>query len=96
MDNPHIANLGPKSAAVAALGGAEVFKALGASGNITYWSDVTNGGHCSQRPEWSAPLRSTIQKFLKKTGTDAGSMKISSKAAGSLAEWRDWETPTLN
>ncbi|MEV1119434.1 cellulose-binding protein, partial [Actinosynnema sp. NPDC049800] len=29
MDNPHIANLGPRSASVAALGGAEVYKALG-------------------------------------------------------------------
>ena len=40
MDNPHIANLGPKSGSVAALGGAEVYKALGAGDNITYWSDV--------------------------------------------------------
>jgi hypothetical protein len=95
MDNPHIANLGPKSASVAALAGAEVYKALGAADNITYYSDVQNGAHCSVRPEWSAPLRDNIQKFLKKSGSAAGVMKISSKASGNLAEWREWQTPTL-
>jgi hypothetical protein len=95
MDNPHIANLGPKSASVAALAGAEVYKALGAGDNITYYSDVQNGSHCSMRPEWSAPLRDNIQKFLKKTGTAAGVIKAASKASGNLAEWREWQTPTL-
>lgn len=95
MDNPHIANLGPKSASVAALAGAEVYKALGAGDNITYYSDVQNGGHCSQRPEWSTPLRNNIQKFLKKSGTAAGVIKVSSKASGNLVEWREWQTPTL-
>jgi hypothetical protein len=51
MDNPSIANLGPKSASLAALGAAEVYKALGARDNITYYSDVQNGSHCSMRPE---------------------------------------------
>ena len=96
MDNPHIANLGPKSAAVAALAGAEVYKALGAADNITYYSDVTNGSHCAQRPEWSTPLKNAIQKFLTNKGGGAGVIKMSSKATGSLAEWKDWETPTLN
>jgi len=96
MENPSIANLGPKSGSVAALGGAEVFKALGAGDNITYWSDVQNGNHCSMRPEWSAPLKSNIRRFLTKTGTDPGVFKISSKATGNLATWRDWVTPTLN
>src|SRR6185436_2629896 len=49
MDNPHIANLGPRSASVAALAGAEVYKALGAGENLTYWSDVTDGTHCANR-----------------------------------------------
>jgi glucuronyl esterase-like protein len=96
MDNPHIANLGPKSASVAALAAAEVYKALGAGDNITYYSDVQNGSHCSMRPEWSAPLKSNIEKFLKKTGNAAGVMKISSSASGDLSSWRDWQTPTLN
>jgi hypothetical protein len=96
MDNPHIANLGPKSAHVAALAGAEVYKALGAADNITYYSDVQNGSHCSQRPEWSAPLKSNIQRFLKKTGNTPGVIKASASATGKLSDWSDWTTPTLN
>jgi hypothetical protein len=96
MDNPHIANLGPRSGSVAALGGAEVYKALGAGDNITYWSDIQDGNHCANRPEWRTPLQQNIQKFLLKTGNAAGAMRISSKAAGNLSEWRDWQTPTLS
>ncbi|WP_440067019.1 fibronectin type III domain-containing protein [Streptosporangium sp. OZ121] len=95
MDNPHIANLGPRSASVAALGGAEVYKALGAGGNITYWSDIQDGSHCANRSEWRTPLQQNIQKFLLKTGSAPGAMRISSRASGNLAEWRDWQTPTL-
>jgi lysophospholipase L1-like esterase len=95
MDNPHIANLGPKSASVAALGGAEVYKALGAGDNITYWSDIQNGSHCANRPEWRDPLQKNIQKFLLKTGNAPGAIRISGKAAGNLSEWRDWQTPIL-
>ncbi|WP_235518448.1 cellulose binding domain-containing protein [Cellulomonas sp. Leaf334] len=95
MDNPHIANLGPRSASVAALGGAEVYKALGAGGNITYWSDVTDGSHCANRAEWRTPLQQSIQKFLLGTGSTPGTFRISSKAQGRLADWVDWQTPVL-
>ena len=95
MDNPYIANLGPISAHVAALAGAEVYAALGASDSITYWSDVQSGSHCSLRPEWSAPLKSNIQRFLTKTGSDPGVIQASAQASGDLAQWRDWATPTL-
>lgn len=95
MDNPHIANLGPRSASVAALAGAEVYEALGAGRNITYWSDVADGSHCANRPEWRAPLQQNIQAFLLGSGTPAGQMRISSRAAGSLGQWVDWTTPTL-
>ncbi|GAA2511801.1 glucuronyl esterase domain-containing protein [Winogradskya humida] len=95
MDNPHIANLGPKSGSVAALGGAEVYKALGAGSNITYWSDVADGSHCANRSEWTTPLQQNIRKFLLKTADDPGAIRISSKALGNLAEWRTWTTPTL-
>jgi len=95
MDNPHIANLGPRSASVAALGGAEVYKALGAGENITYWSDIQDGSHCANRSEWRTPLQQNIQKFLLRTGNAPGAIRISSRASGNLAEWRDWQTPTL-
>ncbi|GAA2649825.1 glucuronyl esterase domain-containing protein [Paractinoplanes durhamensis] len=95
MDNPHIVNLGPKSGSVAALGGAEVYKALGAGSNITYWSDITDGNHCANRAEWTTPLQQNIKKYLLKTGNDPGTIRISSKAQGSLPTWIDWTTPAL-
>ena len=95
MDNPHIANLGPRSASVAALGAAEVYKALGAQADITYWSDIQDGSHCANRPEWRTPLQQHIQKFLLRSGNAPGAIRISSRAAGNLAEWRDWQTPIL-
>jgi hypothetical protein len=73
-----------------------VYKALGAGDAITYYSDVQNGTHCSMRPEWSTPLKNNIERFLKKTGTAPGVIKISASANGNLATWRDWTTPTLN
>jgi hypothetical protein len=96
MENPHIDWLAARSGSVAALGGAEVYKALGAGDNITYWSDVQDGTHCAVRPEWRTPLQANIQKFLLKTGNAAGTFRISSRKAGNLAEWRDWQTPTLS
>ncbi|MEV6693593.1 cellulose binding domain-containing protein [Micromonospora sp. NPDC051196] len=95
MDNPHIDWLAARSSSVAALGGAEVYRALGTADNITYWSDVQDGTHCASRSEWRAPLQQHIQKFLHKTGSSTGTFRISSRKAGNLAEWRDWQTPTL-
>ncbi|GAA4990909.1 chitodextrinase [Nonomuraea thailandensis] len=95
MDNPHIDWLAARSASVGALGGAEVYKALGAGGNITYWSAVQDGTHCAGRPEWRTPLQQNIQKFLLNTGSYTGSMRIASNKSGNLAEWRDWTTPAL-
>ena len=96
MENPHIDWLAARSGSVAALGGAEVYKALGAGGNITYWSDVSDGTHCANRSEWRTPLQQNIQKFLLKTGSSTGVIRISSRKPGNLAEWRDWTTPTLS
>ncbi|SEC53095.1 Cellulose binding domain-containing protein [Amycolatopsis tolypomycina] len=95
MENPHIDWLGARSGSVAALAGAEVYKALGVGANITYWSDVQDGTHCASRPEWRTPLQQNIQKFLLRTGSAAGTIRIAAKKAGNLAEWRDWSTPTL-
>ncbi|GAA3217500.1 cellulose binding domain-containing protein [Dactylosporangium siamense] len=95
MDNPHIANLGPRSASVAALGGAEVYKALGAGANITYWSDVQDGNHCANRAEWRVPLQQHIAKYLLRTGNEPGTIRIAAKALGRLSDWSDWQTPVL-
>ena len=95
MENPHIDWLAAKSGSVAALAGAEVYRALGAVENITYWSDIADGTHCAVRPEWRTPLQQNIQKFLLGTGSAAGVFRISGLKAGNLAEWRDWQTPVL-
>jgi hypothetical protein len=57
---------------------------------------VQNGTHCSMRPEWSAPLKSNIRKFLKKTGNDPGIIKAAASATGDVSKWIDWTTPQLN
>ncbi|MDG9705661.1 cellulose binding domain-containing protein [Streptomyces sp. DH37] len=95
MDNPHIDWLGAQSGAVAALGGAEVYKALGAQQNITYWSDVQSGDHCATRSEWQTPMRQSIQRFLLNSGSAPGTFRISAKKSASLSQWRSWQTPTL-
>lgn len=95
MDNPHIDWLAARSSSVAALAGAEVYRALGATANISYWSDVQNGTHCANRPEWTTPLQQSIQRFLRSTGSAPGVFRIASSKAGNLSQWRTWPTPTL-
>ncbi|NYI03801.1 glucuronyl esterase domain-containing protein [Allostreptomyces psammosilenae] len=95
MENPHIDWLGARSGSVAALGAAEVYRALGAASNITYWSDVQDGTHCAVRPEWRTPLQQSIQRFLLETGSAPGAFRISPSKAGNLSGWRNWQTPTL-
>jgi hypothetical protein len=96
MENPHVDWLGARSGSVAALGGAEIYRALGAAGNISYWSNVQDGTHCAARAEWRTPLQQNIQKFLLRTGGTTGTFQIASSKAGNLAEWRTWTTPTLS
>jgi hypothetical protein len=96
LDNPHIANLGPISAHVAALAGAEVYEALGVGDNISYHSAVQDGAHCSARTEHVEPLRQNLRKFLSKTENQPGAIRAAASDTGNLADWRDWETPTLD
>jgi hypothetical protein len=96
LDNPSIANLGPKAAYVAAAAGAEVYKALGATANISYLSDTANGGHCTPRSEYAEPLRQALRKHLLGSGMTSGKLAPKSGATANLADWKDWETPTLN
>lgn len=96
LDNPHIANLGPESAHVAALAGSQVFTALGAGQNISYHSAVASGTHCQARPEHQEPLRQNVRKFLLKTGNTPGAITAAASTTGNLAEWRNWTTPALN
>jgi len=96
MDNPHIANLGPKAAHTAALAGQEIYKALGAESNITYHSNVASGSHCAIRAEFAEPLRQNLRKFMRgQSGITTGGITASANAQGDLGLWRDWTTPTL-
>jgi Cellulose binding domain len=96
MENPSVDWLGATSGSVAALGGAEVYRALGAGDNISYWSDVADGTHCAVRSEWRSTMQQYIQKFLLNSGSSTGTFRISSRKAGNLSQWRDWTTPTLS
>ncbi|WP_329211740.1 cellulose-binding domain-containing protein [Streptomyces sp. NBC_00683] len=95
MENPHVDWLSARSGSVAALGGAEVYKALGAGSNISYWSDVQDGTHCAARSEWKGPLQQSISKFLLNTGTAPGVFRVSPRKSGDLSAWKDWQTPVL-
>ncbi len=96
MENPHVDWLGSTSGHVAALGGAEVYKALGVEDNISYHSNVSDGTHCATRSEWSSPLQQSIQAFLFDSGQAPGVFNASPGESGNLAQWRNWTTPTLS
>ena len=96
MDNPFIGELSPQYSYLAAVAAAEVYTALGTQTNIGYNSDISNGAHCAMRPEWSAPLKNSIEKFLTRTGHLAESIDPNAIQQASLADWRDWTTPALN
>ena len=97
LDNPGIANLGPRSASVAAYGGLEVYKALGVGDNLSYHSNTTNGNHCDNRTaDWSATVAAHVKKFLKGENATTGGVNARSTQNGNLSEWRDWTTPTLS
>lgn len=98
LDNPHIANLGPRSAHLSAVAGGEVYKALGYGGNITYFSNSADGSHCTFQPEFSAPLTANINKFLKKQGTVTGGEPTITPRSGVTGNTAmiNWTTPTLS
>ena len=96
LDNPHIAQFAATAAHTAVLAGAEVYRALGAGDNISYISDVANEKHCATgKPEYEQPLIQSIATFLKRERPAAGLIQPGAKGTGNLAEWRDWQTPTL-
>jgi hypothetical protein len=69
---------------------------LGAGGNLSYKSAVQDGTHCAVRPEWKAPLRQSIDAFLKGSGTPPAVLDIAAAKTGDLSQWRDWTTPALS
>jgi len=98
LDNPHIANLGPRSAHLSAVAGGEVYKALGYGGNLTYFSNSADGNHCTFQPEFSTPLTTNINKFLKKQGSTVGGDPTINPRSGVTGNTAliNWTTPTLS
>ena len=97
LDNPFIGELTPRGAHAAALGGVEVFKALGVEANFGYLSNTNDGMHCLIRPEYQEPLRQAIQKHLFKNPNATGGAITTSQtfATANRADWIDWQTPSL-
>lgn len=95
MENPHIDWLGAGSGATAALAGREIYRALGAEGNISYVSNVSDGNHCANRSEWVQPMRQHIQASLFDAGQGPGDFRVSPNRPGDLDRWRNWTTPSL-
>lgn len=96
LDNPHIRQFGAPAGHTAALGGAEVYRALGVEGHLGYVSTVVNEQHCaSGKPEYTEPLVRAIAKFLKRETNEPLVIAAHPNGTGNLEEWRDWTTPTL-
>jgi len=96
LDNPHIAQFAATAAHTAVLAGAEVYRALGFPDNVSYISDVASDVHCaSGKPEYTEALTQSISRFLKHEGGAPAIMRPGATGTGDLAQWRDWQTPTL-
>ena len=78
MENPHIDWLGARSGSVAALGGAEVYKALGAGDNISYWSDVQDGTPLRRPVRMADAAAAEHREVPAETGSAPGAFRISS------------------
>lgn len=96
LDNPHIAQFAATAAHTAVLAGAEVYRALGFPDNVSYISDVASDVHCaSGKPEYTEALRQSIATFLKGEPGGPATMRPGATGTGDLAQWRTWQTPTL-
>jgi len=95
LDNMHEAQYGAPAGHLATAAGAEVFAALGASGNVSYHSDVADTGHCAYKDAYTELLSANIAKFLKHESDAPGQFFVGQGADGNLAEWKTWQTPTL-
>ena len=99
LDKPSAADwLASRSGYASAMAGAEVYKALGAGGNITYHSNNTNGSHCAWINEWKTPVEDNIKRFLLKTANPPAVPTINPRSdrTETMTNWIDWTTPELS
>ena len=94
LENPGAMNggMGALAGHIGAVGGMEVYKALGVEDNLTYVSNV-NGGHCSYFSAYDEPIANAVEKFLLHESATTGG--INSGTNESPGSWIDWEAPTL-
>lgn len=97
LDNSRIGELGSVAQHAATAAGAEVFKALGVEKNVAYHggnaSDPHN--HCAFYPSQEEPLRRAIRAHLTRKAAPDGRIEPARVATANMADWVDWDTPTL-
>lgn len=95
LENPHEKQMSAPAGHMAALGGAEVYSALGYADNISYHSDVANTGHCSYKNNYTDLLVRNISKFLKQEAAQTGDFSVGSGGSLNHSEWIDWQAPNI-
>jgi len=95
LENPGEEQMGAPAGHTATIAGAEVWSALGVLGNLSYHSNVPDTGHCAYKDEYTELLAANISYFLKHEGEAPGVINPGPSGMGNLADWKDWETPTL-
>lgn len=103
LDNNRIGHLGPVAQYTAAAAGAEVFKALGIESHIGYHggNDGDPHQHCSFNQSQQETARTAIQGFLTRKIAPANFMEPKLRNQNDqpvdwdLADYIDWDTPTL-
>ena len=84
------------SSHAAALAAAEVYKALGAGGNMHYINTPTSS-HCQWTSNiYDTPIMDFVDKFLHRTKTPGTEPLFTATAAPNMTNWIDWTTPALS
>jgi len=99
LDKPGAADwLASRSGYASAMAGAEVYKALGFGGNITYHSNNTSGSHCAWITDWKTPVEDNIKRFLLRTSAPPAAPVINPRSdrTETMTNWIDWTTPALS
>jgi hypothetical protein len=92
LDNPHVAWLGASAGLTSTRAAAEIYRALGAGGNIGYYASVPDPAHCAWRPQWDGPAQAAIQRHLLRQ--PAPDLAVPAVHAEAPPAWR-WSTPVL-
>jgi len=95
LENPHQTQMGAPAGYIATTAGLEIYKALGASQNVSYHSDVSDTAHCSYKTEYTDMLVQSMAAFLKHTGAPPGQFKVGSGGSLNKSDWIDWTAPAL-